>query len=254
MTTPPEVRPPAYRLYSPGGVVCATVFGSAVAGGIVLALNYWRLGQKRQAWLAVALGIATAGLLIGLACILPDKVPAAVFQLPPIVIALHLTKQLQGDAFRLHLAAGGKKASNWKGVGVGCLILGFVVAAFVAWFLTTGVSLRSALDMQHSLTIGNGNEIYYSRGATEDMARQVGASLQKQGFFSPQSEITVILAGTGSDKEISFVVKEGAWDEPSTVEALQTLAAQAAESIGGKPITLRLLDVNGKEKKRIAID
>src|SRR4029450_7136718 len=40
------LAPPADRVHSAAGVAWATALGTPVAGGIVLALNYWRWGQK----------------------------------------------------------------------------------------------------------------------------------------------------------------------------------------------------------------
>ena len=46
--------PPADRLHPVSSVTWATALGTPVAGGIVLALNYWKWGQKTGAAAAVS--------------------------------------------------------------------------------------------------------------------------------------------------------------------------------------------------------
>lgn len=43
---PPARGPAAYRLHSPANVTGATCLGTPVAGGIVLALNYWKWAHR----------------------------------------------------------------------------------------------------------------------------------------------------------------------------------------------------------------
>ena len=64
-----DIQPscPAYTLYSVGSVTLSAVLGSLLAGGIVMAINYTRLGQGVEAihavgWSAVAtVVVITAG-------------------------------------------------------------------------------------------------------------------------------------------------------------------------------------------------
>ena len=80
MTTPSTAInelpvPPAYRLQSPAGVAWATAIGTPVAGGIVLALNYWKWGQKGRAVAAIIAGLLATGFVCWLAWVLPKVCP-----------------------------------------------------------------------------------------------------------------------------------------------------------------------------------
>lgn len=46
--SPPLEPQPRYRLFSPNAVAIASFLGSCVAGGIVIAINYARLGKKGE--------------------------------------------------------------------------------------------------------------------------------------------------------------------------------------------------------------
>ena len=49
------------------------------------------------------------------------------------------------------------------------------------------------------------------------------------------------------------MVKEGAWDEPQTVATLETIVRQAAPSVGGLPVTLRLINTGYQTKKEMTL-
>ncbi len=65
-TTRPDsdtIRPPDYSLYTPGHVALATFFGSALAGGLLLASNHRKLGNSSAAWGWAVFGGVLTGLL-----------------------------------------------------------------------------------------------------------------------------------------------------------------------------------------------
>ena len=108
---PPQVPPPAYRLHSPAGVTWATALGGPTAGSIVLALNYWKWGQKAVAVAVVAAGFVATAIIAWLAIITPASVPAFVFLVPQLVGGYVVARWLQGRRFDAHVAAGGGKVS-----------------------------------------------------------------------------------------------------------------------------------------------
>lgn len=250
--SPPRL-PPAYRLFSPGGVAWATAIGTPVAGGVVLAINEFRLARRKLGWGLLLGGVVVTVILIAIASVLPDIIPSEVVVIPQIVLAKIVAEKLQGNAYQAHLQAGGSKASNWGGVGVGFAGLLVVLAGvFFAWGGTLQ-SVQAALDMQRSVDMGHDEKVYYARGAKRDTAQHVADALQKFGLFNGQRPVTVLLTGSGTHKEIGFVLSTGAWDDPEAVAAFTEVSEQLADALGGKPFTLRLLDENMAEKKRIPI-
>jgi len=244
---------PAYRLFSAGGVAWATAIGSPFAGGAVLAINEFRLGHKRRAWEMAAGGMLATAILFVIGSLLPDNFPSAVLVIPQITCAKALAEKLQGRAYNAHLSAGGKKASNWGGVGIGFVGLILVLVGLVIAWGGSWQSFQTVLDTQHSVDMGHDEEVYYARGATRQTAQEVAQALQKFGLFNGERPVTVLLTGTGNNKEIGFVLSSGSWDDPDAVAAFTQIAEQLAGALGGTPFTLRLLDEKMIEKKRIPI-
>ena len=59
-----KYAPPAYRMYDSNSVALATFFGSPLAGTVLMASNYRKLGQGSNSTLALVLGAAASAGLV----------------------------------------------------------------------------------------------------------------------------------------------------------------------------------------------
>jgi hypothetical protein len=118
----------AYKLYSAWAVCVATVMGGPLAGGIIMAINYRRLGEKGKAvhaivWTAVAMAaFCVVGAIF-------EDMPNLVF-MPPQWIGMYLAaKAFQGPAMTRHELGGNLFDSAWvaAGIGLACGIALFAV-------------------------------------------------------------------------------------------------------------------------------
>ncbi len=102
--------------------------------------------------------------------------------------------------------------------------------------------------------MGHDQYVYYSRGATQDDARRFGEALQTEGYFDGTVPAGVLIFGEADDREISFFVGESEWEDEAYVEEFRAMADRIAPDIGGKPVTVRLLDEYSNEMKRLEIE
>jgi len=65
--------------------------------------------------------------------------------------------------------------------------------------------------------------------------------------------VSVVLSKDDDGTSISFPVNEGSWDKREIVDYFVALARRSAPSVGGVPISLRLLDSNLEIKKELLI-
>jgi hypothetical protein len=100
-------------------------------------------------------------------------------------------------------------------------------------------ALRKELTVGR-VTVGARDEVYYFGSATSAEADALGRALQAAGFFTDRGASVVLSRGGGTG--IAFVLDEGAWERPEAVAGFEKLIRQIAASVGGLPITLRLLD------------
>ena len=249
-----QAAPPAYRLHPPTGVTWATALGGFAAGGIVLGFNYWKWGQKAAAAAVVAAGFVALSVVAWLAIITPASVPAVVFLVPQLLVGYFVAKWLQGRRFDAHVAAGGGKISSGVGAAIGLGFGTLMLGAFAIWVWSTGINPKALLDSQESVDFGHGQQVFYSRGASRDAAQDFGEALTRGRYFDDTVATEVWIAGQPGKREISFVGAEGAWDDPVNVDYIHELTEYIVADIGGKPVTVLLLDERLYEKKRCRLD
>ena len=128
---------PEFKLFSPGQATWATFLGSPMAGSVVLAVNYARLGNRRAAWTAIIVGLVVTIIVLGTATVLPDSFPNSVLSGGYTLCLYMLAKSLQGNLVKRHLAIGGQQASSWvaTGIGIACLVVIFVIVVGIVLVL-----------------------------------------------------------------------------------------------------------------------
>ena len=96
------------------------------------------------------------------------------------------------------------------------------------------------------------DSIWYSGTSTPVDAEALGRVLTGMHFFSGRGA-RVWLDKGASGTSLSFVVRDGAWDDPQAVALLTRIAAGATPAIGGPPVTVYLMDGDFERKKTVVI-
>lgn len=243
-----QVQAPAYTLFDANAVGLATIFGTPVAGSSLMALNYRRLGQTGKAVTTLVIGIAVTGLVILLGWNLPRSVSS------PIALVLffamtRIARSLQGPAVMDHVQRGGRLGSKWTAFGLGAAMCAVI---FLSVFIPAYVA-----DHQPGVVIGTKDEVYYSGRATKEDAQSLGNALKANGYFSGTGAsgkgADVLLAKGKNGTTISFITKEGSWDQPGIVSLFEEIGREVAPSVGGFPIQVRLLNTQHEVKKESTV-
>ncbi len=140
---------PEFTLHPLRGIVWACFWGSPLGASAVIALNYFRLGNKSGALLSVVVGfLATLALLI-IALSVPDdaNIPSMVFIIPQLAAAYYAGQWFQGDEIDAHAARGGKVGSGWPGAGIGLLCLPIVLLILFALAVAHESLFGSGFDL-----------------------------------------------------------------------------------------------------------
>jgi hypothetical protein len=225
---------PTFTLFDPNAIALATFFGTPVAGGSLMALNYRRLGQANKAVTTLLFAI----LVTGLAILIGWNIPQGVSSLIAIALMIGMKRAaqaLQGPVLKDHVERGGRLGSKWNAFWLG---LAFLAILFTAIFVAV-----YAKDQKTGVVFGSKDEVYYSGIATKEEAQALGNTLKTSGYFSDKGA-DVVLAKGKDGTTVSFIVKEGAWDQPETLGLFEAIGQQVAPSIGGFPIQVRLLNKN----------
>lgn len=241
MTTPEsDVQPvqpaqpaPGRRLFSPIDVGIATFLGSVVAGSVILAVNYRRLGRGRRALLAILVGAIATALLVFLGLAMPDAVPRPLY--PGVAIAAALvmaaiTRALQGKALAAHRAARGRVGAPLVSAGVGLGLLAALVGAVFAV-----VSIQRPENLGKVIEMGK-LTVYHKEGVSEMEARKVGAHLRDYGLA--EKEFSVQLFREEGTLHLLLIVKPGVPQRP-----FQSLGESVSRKVfDGAPLVVDLAE------------
>jgi len=117
MGTPPRAitRGREYRLFDAGAVGLAAFIASPVAGTILMAVNYVRLGETGRGVLAVTLGMIATALPILIKWnwnTLLGRLSSFALLTLLIICTWQIAKKVQGKAVEEHTARGGQLGSR----------------------------------------------------------------------------------------------------------------------------------------------
>jgi hypothetical protein len=252
----PQYTPPAYRLYDVGTVALAAFLGSPLAGTVLMASNYRKLGQGGNGFLALLLGAAAsvAEIYIGLTA---TKNPA-IATLVLFAVTWFAAKELQGNAIQTHVAYGGQLHSKWSALWVSLVTTLVLGCGVVAYLYHTGQLQKYIAQVQqqqkqvqtqptqpqtpqNTVTIGTKDQVVYSGTATANDATALGNALKTAGYFQDRGA-TVLLSKGASGTVIGFVVADGAWNQAATVSQFEEIARGVASTVGGLPVQVQLLN------------
>lgn len=263
----PQYTPPAYRLYDVGAVALAAFLGSPLAGTVLIASNYRKLGQGGNGFLALLLGaVASVGeIYIGLTS---TKSPA-IATLVLFAATWFAAKELQGHAIQTHVAWGGQLFSKWRAVWVACvttLVLGGGVVAYLYYtgqlqkYITQAENQQKQLQApqnpaqapQNTVTIGTKDQVVFSGTATANDATALGNALKAANYFQDRG-VTVLLSKGAGGTVIGFVVADGAWNQAGTLASFEEIARGVASTVGGLPVQVQLLNSAQTVEKSSAV-
>jgi hypothetical protein len=137
---PVVVQARGKKLHTENHVALAAFLGSPLAGSIVLAINFARLGRQAAALGSLLLGTLATVVLFGLAFAVPLPNGAGVLLgLGYAMLMRLIAKRLQGEELAAHVKAGGAIASAWSAVGISIIAFVALFAAIVAVVLGLGI-------------------------------------------------------------------------------------------------------------------
>ncbi len=227
---------PPFKLFDSNSVGLATLIGGPVAGSLLMAINYRRLGFMGKAIAALVIGAIVTGLAIMIGWNIPTSVTF------PLALALlfatkWLAQSLQGPTVKYHLEQGGSLASRWTAFasGLGCMAVLFTVA-----FLAVNKS-GGAFAASKSVVIGTKDEVYYSGSATREDAQTLGNALKTDSYFTDRGA-DVLLTKDKEGTSLSFVVQDKFLSQPDILPSFEEVARQVAPTVGGFPIQVRLVN------------
>jgi len=234
----------ALPLYDSNAVWIASFFGTPTAGGWLMFLNERHMGRTGRGVLLLAATAVVTGFAILLGYSIPQS-SAGVFAILLVMATGWLARVTEAKELAAHVARGGPLASKWKAFWTGVTFFVLIFGTmFIAFFIPTYKS-----EYGNKVVIGTKDEVFYTGKATQADAQGLGNVLKADSYFEDRG-VTVIVNKGAEGTTISFIVKEGSWNDPTTMPNFEELARQGAAAVGGLPVKVQLLNKDRDVKQQ----
>jgi len=236
---------PSYKLFDRISVLIASILGSPVAGAALMAINQSRWGEGKRAPKTVVIAllatsiVSVAAYLAHLDSLIPQY--ELIVAVTCAVIMSQIAQIWQGAAIERHRGAGGALVSRWAAAGVGLALLVAIIGGAV------GFSLLS----DDKVIVGSRDKVHYSGQATKADATKLGQTLKSMGYFSDRG-VDVVLSKQPSETRVSFVVEDGAWNQPDGVAGFERVGLLVATDLGF-PLHVVLMDRRQEPRKDLIV-
>jgi hypothetical protein len=230
---------PEYRIFTNKMITWATFLGSAVAGGVLMAHNFWRWREPRAARNCLIFCAVVTVLLLIVGYHLPEDLdlPSSAFTIPQMFLVSWAVHVYQGRRISEHIGAGGKKGAFLIATGVS------IVVAAVIFGMILGYEALYYKQFGSIESFFYGDEVYYKDGATAQDAEALADVLEQVGWFGDSLTTAVQITRPMDHYIISILVADDAWDDDDFDEYFGRIADRLAEEGFGRDLELRLCDV-----------
>jgi hypothetical protein len=115
------------------------------------------------------------------------------------------------------------------------------IAMLVA-LAAVGYGVYYYFQASSTVTIGTKDEVIYSGLSTQAQATALGNALKADEYFQDTGVSVLLRKPIGGSTIISYVVKDGIWDNASMVSDYEVLTRDVATAVGGLPVDMHLVN------------
>ncbi len=173
------------KLFTEKQVSISALIGGPIPPGILISLNYLRLGKEKEAKIAFFTTLLLTFLFFLVLYQLPDEVideiPGFLFSSLYAAIVYVYYRYYMAKEINIGFDAGHKKASNWVVAGITTLGLIGTLLLIAGMVLVLPPFPGEEVDF-------NGNKIYYSNESTQHEAEILAAKLFEIEYFADEFE------------------------------------------------------------------
>lgn len=213
----------------------ASFLGSPAAGIALMSVNYFRVGRAAAGMGAIVAAIFADG-VVGAAIYGLPQGAWLVIWIAAMIPMFYFARMLQGDMVEQHQVDGGDMAAPASSISIGVAGLVFIaVSAFGLWKYSAPV-WGTKVTLSH-------NFLYYSGDVKQDEAQNLGYALFNVRFFVKHGDNRTVLIFRDKHGTVIRYITNIAWkDDPGTLQRYINITTKIAPSVGGLPITLKMVD------------
>jgi len=202
------------KLFTEKQVSISALIGGPIPPGILISLNYLRLGKEKEARIALLATLLLTFLFFLILYQLPDevinKIPNLLFSSLYAAVVYVYYKYNMAKEIEIGFDLGHKKASNWSVTGI--TTLGLIGTLLII----TGIVLVLPPFPGEKVDF-NGNEVYYSNESTQHEAEILAAKLFEIEYFADEFENIAHLDKINDEMFITIPFDKDFWYEADII-------------------------------------
>jgi hypothetical protein len=230
-----------------------TFLGGPLAAGGFAAINFHRLGRKREGRVALVAGVVVSVVLFGALLLLPseisDRIPNVALPAIYIPIALLLIQRTQGAQIEaLFAAESARKANGWATAGLGLAALALTLGAIFPFAMMLppfdfgGERVRFGPDGMHTV---------YVRGEiAPSTVETLFNTLDEEGWVPEDFGGSFQIERTEEGYELTIPILRQWWTDIDFLAEVAALRAQLIQTTFRLPLTIILIDEDLKRTYR----
>jgi len=203
------------KLFTEKQVSLSALIGGPIPPGILIFMNYWRLGQKEKARLTLIATLALTTVFFVVMFQLPeeilDRIPNVLFSsLYAAIVYIYFRHYMAGE-IETGFNSGHQKASNWSVTGVTALgLIGTIIIIF-------GIAIIQPAFPGEQIDF-NGNEVYFSGESTKQDGEILSAILFEIEYFGDGYENIAHIDKSNSKYFVSIPLDKEVWNDSEVIE------------------------------------
>ena len=224
------------KLFTSKQTIASALFGGPVPPGILIYINYKRMGDTKAAILALIVTLFLTTLFFAGLFSLPDelfdKIPDIIFTALYSLVVMVFFNFFMEEKISALIEAGVEKASNWS-------VAGFTVIGVVLnLIIIVGLAVSQPVFPGEVITY-EGNEVYYNE--EEILPEQVlnlASLLYDIGYFDDQSANYVHIDRTDETYQLTLPFHKDYWYDEEVERIFEVLKMQLSADLEGPVVII----------------
>ncbi|EAR6585331.1 hypothetical protein FHE25_21715 [Salmonella enterica] len=131
-------KPPVYKLYNVLAVGFASYFGTCIAGGFLMSINWMRLGFPKKSIMTMLISCLVLFFIFLFQTKIFPYIPSVIINFPSVFLFMLWSHLSQGKLLKIHIQQMGVMESGWKVLAISIIFMFFVgaVSAFLLFYFS----------------------------------------------------------------------------------------------------------------------
>lgn len=235
-------------LFTERQINVAAILAGPIPPGILIYLNYKRLGKEQEALISLAVTLVFTISFFYFIMTLPEeittRIPSFVYTLFYGVLVYTFFRFYMAEEIATALETDFARASNWAVFRV--TVLGLLVNLVIIFWMA---SFQPPFPGE-KLALGE-NEIYYEEPVTQLEAEKLGQQLYSYAYFNDENPTIVHIKMVEGRYRVTLPIDKAFWEDDETVNMLTGLKQDMQTDFGGPTdVVVEHYNLNGEIDRR----